>query len=157
VNVVSHHELTHYMRNMLLRDTDAMSMAHSVEVRPPYLDHLLAEFVLQLPGRYKIAPFARKPLLVRALGRRLPPEVARRPKQGFGLAIGDWLRGPLRGWAEELLRTEVEPLDGAYVNEVYRRFLGGEEKLWSRVFGLVVLMQWIRQHAPAMAARRAAA
>jgi asparagine synthase (glutamine-hydrolysing) len=158
VNAVSHHELTHYMRNMLLRDADAMSMAHSVELRPPYLDHVLAEFVLQLPGRYKVAPFARKPLLVRALGRRLPAEVARRRKQGFALAIGDWLRGPLRGWVEEVLGAQIEPLDPAAVDQVYRRFLGGERRFWSRVFGLVVLFDWVRRHAPSMiSARRAAA
>src|SRR5439155_25865024 len=86
VNAVSMHELRGYMENTLLRDTDCMSMAHSVEVRVPFVDAEIVRFVLSLPGNWKLNGDRRqKPLLQDALGDLLPPEVMHRPKMGFTL------------------------------------------------------------------------
>src|SRR5204863_2604562 len=89
-NLVSKFELNLYMSNMLLRDTDAMSMAHSLEVRVPLLDHKLVEWVYALPGEMK-AGHRPKSFFVEALGDDLLPEVANRKKMGFTLPFEKWL------------------------------------------------------------------
>src|SRR5579859_4082991 len=92
-------ELRGYMHNQLLRDTDVMSMAHSLEVRVPFLDHPLVEFAAGLPRRLRANGHPPKWLLLRALGDRLPPEAGRK-KRGFSFPLGRWLNGPLRPRAE---------------------------------------------------------
>src|SRR5205085_4148234 len=85
VNAVSLCELRGYMANTLLRDTDCMSMAHSLEVRVPFVDPVVARFVLSLPGAWKLNGGRPKPLLLDALGDLLPSEITHRPKMGFTL------------------------------------------------------------------------
>ncbi|HZF48716.1 MAG TPA: asparagine synthase (glutamine-hydrolyzing) [Polyangiaceae bacterium] len=102
VNVFSAFELTNYVRNTLLRDTDVMSMAHALEVRVPFLDHELVERVLRVPGRLKVRRGATKPLLAAAVP-DLGEGALRRPKMGFTLPFDAWFRGPLRPWMEGVL------------------------------------------------------
>jgi asparagine synthase (glutamine-hydrolysing) len=138
-----------YMANTLLRDTDAMSMAHSLEVRVPFLDHPLVEFVSRLPARVKSAAGMPKSLLVEAMGDLLPREVVSQRKRTFTLPWEHWLRGPLR---EELASefNAVAPslapcLDAHAVRRVWRSFLEGHTT-WSRVWSLFVLNKWARRH-----------
>lgn len=142
---VSWLELRHYLLNTLLRDTDQMSMAHSLEVRVPLLDHLLVESVLALPGRVKTNRHLPKHLLVGALPRPLPQEIVHRAKMGFALPFERWLRGPLRGELETTLLTPSPTLVGvvqeAGIGEVYRQFQ--QRRIgWSRVWALYVLKRW---------------
>ncbi len=88
-------ELQSYMVNTLLRDTDVASMANSLEVRVPFLDHKLVEFVARLPKDAKYRPEVPKSLLVEAMGDLLPEEVVGQPKRTFTLPWDVWLRGPL--------------------------------------------------------------
>jgi asparagine synthase (glutamine-hydrolysing) len=94
---ISFAEARTYMHDVLLRDTDQMSMAHALEARVPLLDHVLVEEVMALPDAIKWPQNGTpKPLLVAALDKRLPESIVHRPKQGFALPFAPWMRGPLR-------------------------------------------------------------
>ncbi|HYM70029.1 MAG TPA: asparagine synthase (glutamine-hydrolyzing) [bacterium] len=135
-------ELRGYMHNQLLRDTDVMSMAHSLEVRVPFLDHPLVEFAARLPGRLRVNGHPPKWLLLRALGDWLPPEVGR-SKRGFTFPIGEWLRGPLRRQVDETLSGGAGVFRPDAVARLRARFEAGHSH-WSRLWALVVLARWLR-------------
>jgi len=149
VNRVSCLEMGTYMRNTLLRDTDCMSMAHSLEVRAPLLDHELTALVLRIPGAWKLQKDQNKPLLVAAMAGRMPSAVLARPKRGFEFPWPAWLRGELR---EEVDRTLQEPgpvlaqaLRWEGVRACWSEFLRGREH-WSRPWLFYVLRKWTEQH-----------
>jgi asparagine synthase (glutamine-hydrolysing) len=150
-NAVSYFEMSHYLRNVLLRDTDAMGMAHSVEVRAPFLDRDLVELVAALPGGVKRAGGGVKPLLAQAMTGELPDAILTRRKMGFSLPFDRWLRGPLgRSLEDTLLDTRLggevaEVLNPDAVREVLDRFRAGSAS-WVRVWSLYVLKQWGAQH-----------
>ena len=146
---VSCMEAESYMVNTLLRDTDSMSMAHSLEVRVPFLDHPLVEFVTQLPSALKLRPGRPKALLVDALNDLLPSEVVKQPKRGFTFPWATWLRGPLRKTLQDGF-SEATPalrdtLNVEGVNGVWRSYLNGNTS-WSRPWSLYVLNEWTRTH-----------
>jgi asparagine synthase (glutamine-hydrolysing) len=85
-------EFDHYLQNQLLKDTDCMSMAHSIETRVPFLDHKLVEHAVGLPAKFKLNGGTNKPLLIKALGDDLPREIWDRPKMGFTFPFASWLR-----------------------------------------------------------------
>lgn len=95
---ISWGEISHYLRDMLLRDSDAMSMAHSLELRVPFLDNPLWEYVLGLPAGEKFDPRFPKSLLLRATRDLLPEQVWNRPKMGFSLPMKSWMERPLRDY-----------------------------------------------------------
>ncbi len=138
-----------YMVDTLLRDTDAMSMAHSLEVRVPFLDHALVEFVARLPGSIKRPDGRAKSLLVDALADLLPAEVVSQPKRTFTLPWEYWLRGALRKQVAAELQEIAPPLkeclDAHYVGRVWKDFLKGQTS-WSRVWSLFVLNRWAERH-----------
>lgn len=150
-NLVSARELSHYMPNVLLHDTDVMSMAHSLEVRVPFLDHRLVEFVASLSGEVKSDGRRPKPLLVEAIGDSLPTEIAQRPKIGFTLPLASWLGGPLRSTVEETLLDSHfggqagDALDPAATGAVWQRFCDGKGT-WVRPWALYVLKVWSERH-----------
>lgn len=149
VTLFSRFELTHYIRNTLLRDADAMSMAHSLEVRVPLLDHRLVEAAMAVPGTLKLSSTINKPLLVDAA--RLPRDVVRRPKMGFVLPLDVWFRGALKPLVSELLFGEplrrLRFLDGAAVSSMWRGFLHGEKYVsHSRVWCLAALTGWAERN-----------
>ena len=130
INRISYLELKTYIANTLLRDADVMSMAHSLEVRVPLLDHLLLEDVLRIPGREKLSSKMPKPLLVRSLPERLPAGVTSGSKRGFTLPFEEWLPGRLRDDVEETLLHPPPALRGIInpesVRAVWRSFLAGK-------------------------------
>ncbi len=148
-NAVSSLECQCYMTNTLLRDTDSMSMAHSLEVRVPFLDTALVEFVSRLPGSLKTNNGTPKSLLVEAMGSLLPPEVVGQRKRTFTLPWEHWLRGPLKEQVATELNNIAEPLreylDATSVKNVWNSFLQGKTS-WSRVWSLFVLSRWSRLH-----------
>src|SRR3954462_75615 len=95
------------MRRMLLRDADQMSMAVSLELRVPFLDHELVEYVLGLPASVKKKYRGVKGLLVEACRDLLPTAVYDRPKSGFVLPMKEWMTGPLASFVEEGARETV--------------------------------------------------
>ena len=144
---VSWLELRTYMHNQLLRDTDVMSMAHSLEIRVPLIDRCIVEFMATVPAKYKIGDKPKR-LLVDALGDSLPRKVWARPKRGFSLPFDEWLRGPLQSLVRDTLSEsslqDVPFFQRDYVHNVLTRFLRGKVH-WSRVWALAVLAKWMRE------------
>ncbi|HYP39560.1 MAG TPA: asparagine synthase (glutamine-hydrolyzing) [Chloroflexia bacterium] len=139
---VSRAELSTYTHHQLLRDTDVMSMAHSLEVRVPLLDHILVETVLRLPTSVKVNGVGPKSLLLKAMGEDLPEVVrARRAKQGFTFPFDRWLRGPLRGFINEGNGRGNPMLRAEAVKGVQGAFRQGKVH-WSRPWALAVLRAW---------------
>jgi asparagine synthase (glutamine-hydrolysing) len=149
VNRVACFELLVYLRNTLLRDTDSMSMAHSLEVRVPLLDHRVTQQALLLPGRWKLEGRQRKSLLVAAAGRALPPAILRQAKRGFEFPWDQWLRGKLRSAVESALAEPGPVLESAVhwpeVRNIWSEFQAGRCH-WSRVWMFYVLRQWAAQN-----------
>ncbi len=150
VNRVSYLELTNYMANTLLRDADCMSMANSLELRTPLLDHRLVEYVLSIPGGMKLDSRMPKHLLVKAMRGVLPDEIVFRPKKGFTLPFEHWLRDQLKGDVESVLAGISDgplaaTLDSAAVTQIWKSFLEGRTS-WSRPWSLYVLDCWCRKN-----------
>ena len=142
-------EMRSYMTCTLLRDTDSVSMARSLEVRVPLLDTPLVEFVGSLPDAARYRAGTQKALLVEALGDILPPAIAAQPKRTFTLPWEDWLRGPLRARVEASFADPAPALAPSLrakgVRDVWTAFLAGKTS-WSRPWSLYVLNEWCRQH-----------
>lgn len=146
VSAVSQMELDGYLRNTLLRDSDAMSMAHGLEVRAPFLDHHLVALAASVHGRDKIAGEVNKPLLAAAVS-ELPDFVTRRPKTGFSLPFDAWLRGPLCKWAAASVEDGADGLSPAQSRKIWSLFLQGSRTVsWSRAWALIVLSSWLRRN-----------
>lgn len=149
VNRVSYLEARCYMLNTLLRDTDFMSMAHGLEVRVPLIDHSLVEDAFVVSGSAKLSSTLPKPLLVRALGEALPPEIVHRPKRGFTLPFENWLKQSLRQEVSGRLSNLHESFRGILrqnsVHRVWTDFEQGHTS-WTRPWSLYVLDQWCAQH-----------
>jgi asparagine synthase (glutamine-hydrolysing) len=159
---VSCMELQSYLVSTLLRDTDSMSMANSLEVRVPFLDHPLVEFVTQLPQEVKLgkagSPAGQphwgargipKALLITALIDLLPSDVVDQKKRGFTFPWATWLRGPLKETFERGL-SELSPalqqtLHQETAEKVWWSYLDGQTT-WSRPWSLYVLNQWTKKH-----------
>jgi asparagine synthase (glutamine-hydrolysing) len=146
---VSCFELQSYMVNTLLRDTDSASMANSLEVRVPFLDHRLVEYVGRLPKRSKYKRGIPKALLVEALSDLLPDEVVDQPKRTFTLPWDVWLRGSLGARVARDLANLATPLQ-QYLNPrsvqgAWQNFAIGQTN-WSRPWSLYVLNEWVRRH-----------
>jgi len=152
VNRVSRLDVKLYMCSQLLRDADAASMAHSLEVRVPFLDLELVEFAYGLPGGAKLAAArpaaaaATKVVLVQACRDLIPEWTYRKPKRGFILPFSEWLRGPLRALAEDALGDSSFRAAGllaeAEIDGTRERVRRGREKHWSRVWSLIMLVLW---------------
>jgi asparagine synthase (glutamine-hydrolysing) len=142
-------ELRTYMASTLLRDTDSVSMARSLEVRVPLLDTPLVEFVGSLPDVARQRPGAQKALLVEAVGDLLPQEILAQRKRTFTLPWEEWLRGPLRLRLEASLADPTPALaphlHAEGVRLVWEAFLAGKTS-WSRPWSLYVLNEWCRRH-----------
>jgi asparagine synthase (glutamine-hydrolysing) len=149
VNRASALELQTYMLSTLLRDTDQMSMAHSLEVRVPLLDQDLVELMFTLDGAGKLEPGQPKPLLTRPLEDVLPRACVHRPKRGFELPLARWLRESLgaqvRGMLTDPAAVAGLPFAPRGLAEVWTRFERGALG-WSRAWALFVLLHWLREH-----------
>ena len=142
-------EMRSYMVSTLLRDTDGMSMARSLEVRVPLLDTALIEFVCSLPDEARQRRGKQKALLVEALRDLLPEEILGEHKKTFTLPWEEWLRGPLRPRLEasfaELAPALAPHLRAEGVRAVWAAFCEGKTS-WSRPWSLYVLNEWCRRH-----------
>lgn len=145
---VSLAEITTYMQNTLLRDADQMSMAHALEVRVPFLDYQLVNFVLAVPDKWKY-PSTPKKLLVDSMKDLLPDEIVNRPKMGFTFPWKDWMKNELKEFCESHLNylADENILNGAELKSLWKRFLNNDKSItWSRIWHLVVLSHWIKKN-----------
>ena len=147
-NTVARLEATHYMGDTLLRDTDANSMRHSLEVRVPFLDLALVNYVSALPGRLKLGRrLGPTKLLLREAGDAVISEqVANRRKTGFTLPIGEWMRGRMREPCEAAIEQLAGQafIEGTEVVGTWRTFLAEPRSMhWSRPLALVVLGSYL--------------
>ncbi|MES2679380.1 MAG: asparagine synthase (glutamine-hydrolyzing) [Bacteroidota bacterium] len=148
LSAVSIAEINTYLQNTLLRDADQMSMAVALEVREPFLDYRLIDFVLGVNDEYKF-PHTPKKLLTDSLKDLLPSEIVNRPKMGFTLPWQYWLKNELKTFCEKNLK-EFALYDFCYKNEVenlWLRFLSNDKTVtWSRIWHLVVLNNWLKEN-----------
>ena len=118
-------EISTYMQNVLLRDTDQMSMASALEVRVPFLDYKLVEYVLGVDDKHKF-PHTPKKLLTDSLKDLLPPEITNRKKMGFVLPWQVWMKNDLKAFCEEnLLHLESMGFNPHAVKNIWQDFLKG--------------------------------
>jgi len=136
-------EISTYMQNVLLRDTDQMSMASALEVRVPFLDYKLVEYVLGIEDKHKF-PHTPKKLLTDALQDLLPAEIMNRKKMGFVLPWQVWMKNDLKSYCEEnLAHLESMGFNPHAVKNLWNSFLKGDPQVtWSRVWLLVALGNW---------------
>jgi asparagine synthase (glutamine-hydrolysing) len=137
-----------YLPGALLTKIDRATMAHSIEGRSPFLDQKLMEFAASLPPRMKYQPGHLKTLTKRVLGKSFPEEFINRPKMGFGVPIGKWLRGPLQPLMRELLLGEPLRRRGlfnqAYIKSMIERHVSGREDSQYRLWTLMTFEAWAR-------------
>jgi asparagine synthase (glutamine-hydrolysing) len=140
-----------YLVDDLLVKTDRLSMAHSLELRVPFLDPKVAEFAFSLPTKFKVRGSAKKRLLRQALAPLLPREIVHGRKQGFSIPIAAWLRGPLEPFAREVLAPSAVArqglLDPAAVTPILDRHVSGQEDLSRQIWGLMALTLWFDRYA----------
>jgi len=138
-----------YLAGDLLVKADRMTMANSLEGRSPFLDHVLVEWAAKLPTQYKLRGRRGKVLLRKAFAQMLPTEVLHHSKQGFGIPVGAWLRGPLESWTRDLLLAPDSALSGWFQREALVRIIAehqaGKQDHGKRLWALVCLATWARQ------------
>jgi len=135
----------------MLTKVDLMSMAHALEVRSPFLDHRVVEPVFSMPWEWKLKGLRKKHLLVEAFRDQLPPSLHNRPKKGFEVPVGPWLRGPLNGFARDLIENDKLFFGKILSREGALRTLAdhtaGRADHNFHLWALVSLLAWQQQHA----------
>jgi asparagine synthase (glutamine-hydrolysing) len=139
-------DLETYLPGDLLPKADIASMAHSLELRAPLLDHRVVELGLALPGSLKTRGLTGKIALRRAFAGELPPEVARRGKTGFGVPLGRWFRDDLRELARDALATDRGWFHPAEVRRLLDEHESGGADHGHRLWCLLMLELWMRAH-----------
>jgi asparagine synthase (glutamine-hydrolysing) len=139
----------YYLADDILTKSDRMSMAHSVEVRPAFLDHRIVEFAARLPASLKIRGTQQKVILKELMRDKLPSEILRRPKMGFDIPAHEWLRGPLRNLLVDALHYGGGECGGLFRSEVLdkhlRLHLERKANLGYHLWGLMILFLWMKK------------
>jgi asparagine synthase (glutamine-hydrolysing) len=154
LSIAFEHDLNFYLPADLLKKVDMAAMLTSLECRAPFLDHRLVEFCLTIPPNLKIRDGQPKWLFKNALSGRLPAEVLNRPKHGFGAPVTDWVHGPLRGIAADLLQpgcrceSVIEPaVVRGVVGAMWRTPSTDQWRLPLQFWSLLALEWWMRRYA----------
>ena len=138
-------ELIGYTQQTLLKDTDQMGMAASLEIREPFFDHELVTYLLNVPDTIK-APVYPKSLLVESLKPLLPDAIVYRPKKGFSFPWDSWLKRELRGFCEERISQMAERkfINGHALKTLWQQFLTGNASVrWTELWLFIVLEEWL--------------
>jgi len=139
-------DLTTYLPDDILTKVDRASMAVALEARVPLLDHRVVEFAWRIPRKSLVRNGVNKWPLRQLLYRHVPPALVERPKMGFGIPLGEWLRGPLRDWAETLLNEqrlqEAGLVDAGQVRKLWAEHLSGHRNWQYLLWNVLMLEEW---------------
>ena len=139
----------YFLPDDILTKVDRMSMAHSVEVRPPFLDHRIVEFAATLPSSLKIQGSRQKLILKELMQNKLPPAVLTRKKVGFDIPAHQWLRGPLREMLMDTVNTGLTQNPGLFQPKVVQSLLQAHmdrrANLGYHLWGLMILFLWMKE------------
>jgi asparagine synthase (glutamine-hydrolysing) len=145
-------DLRLYLQESILVKVDRASMACSLEVRAPFLDHELVEFIMGLPSRMKLRGLTSKYILKKAMGNWLPDEIINRSKKGFGVPIAKWVKGPLKELFGELLSADRIRQEGflnsEYVTNLYQEHLYNRRDNRKLLWTLLVWELWVNKYHP---------
>jgi asparagine synthase (glutamine-hydrolysing) len=148
LNAILYLDIKTYLADDLLMLADKMSMASSLELRVPFCDHRLLEFIASVPADVRMKGFRLKSLLKEAMAPLLPRAVLDRPKRGFTPPLARWLQGPLREQALDLLSEERIRKRGYFRPEAVRwlleRHFSGKQNLFDQIFALLVIELWFQ-------------
>ncbi|MDC5850447.1 asparagine synthase (glutamine-hydrolyzing) [Vibrio europaeus] len=139
-----------YLPDDILAKVDRAAMGVSLETRVPFLDHRVVEFAWTLPLSMKIRQGEGKWLVRQVLGKHVPIEMVERPKTGFSVPIDSWLRGPLKGWASELLDPTSMNQQGFFessmIERKWREHLSGERNNAHQLWSVLMYQSWFQEH-----------
>ncbi|MEK9620029.1 MAG: asparagine synthase (glutamine-hydrolyzing) [Flavobacteriales bacterium] len=144
ISRISALEIETYLQNILLRDSDQMGMANSLEIRVPFLDHNLVEYILSLPNELKY-PTSPKKLLIDSTKGWIPDEIIFRKKMGFVFPWEKWMRNELKTFCEQSINSleNISFFEMNYVNTLWVNFLKNKSQVhWLQIWALVVLGKW---------------
>lgn len=142
-------EMSNYTLDVLIKDTDQMSMAWALEVREPFFDYQMIEYALNVPDEFKFDAKTPKSLLVKALGDLLPYDVVYRPKKGFSFPWDYWMRNELKPLCQESLHKldQMGLFKPGSLDEFWNRFLKRDKSVtWTHIWSFVVLEKWMNEN-----------
>ncbi|MBN1589730.1 MAG: asparagine synthase (glutamine-hydrolyzing) [Pirellulales bacterium] len=149
VTMISLTDLVTYLPCDLMTKVDIASMAHGLECRQPFLDHRVVELAMRIPLKYKLRRGRGKRILLDTFADLIPRTIRRRPKMGFGVPLDAWFRGPLAGYAQEILLDPNTSQRGYFRSETVRRLIedhrAGRFDHSYRLWALLVFELWQRQ------------
>jgi asparagine synthase (glutamine-hydrolysing) len=148
INRMRYVDMLTYLPDDILAKVDRASMAVALEVRVPLLDHRVVEWVWRLPSALNARAPRPKHLLRRVLARYVPDRLVERPKMGFGVPLAQWMRGPLREWADALITERALEADAIFcpsmVLALWTRFLRGDDRDQYLLWNILIFQAWYR-------------